>query len=153
MHSRLVGVITPIVLTLLLPAGVQAGGSEQACCDNKAQRHVSSVADPQLSPAPPIRQLAEVWFLRPTLIGKAIVQGHYVIEHDLDRMASGEPCTHVYAFGNRQKPIATFHCTHLERDRVAQNQVVLATMADGMQKLMEFQFAGEYAAHGYPPER
>ena len=89
----------------------------------------------------------------PTVVGRSILQGRYVIEHDNDRMARGEPCTHVYAFADQQNPVATFHCTHLERDRADQNQVVLATMPDGRKKLTEFQFAGEHAAHGYPSGR
>jgi hypothetical protein len=110
--------------------------------------------DPQLNPAPPVRQATEVWFQRPVLVGRAILQGRYVIEHDNDRMARGEPCTHLYAYDDRSTPVATFHCTHLERDRASQNVVVLTTVPDGnMQKLTEFQFAGENFAHGYPSVR
>jgi hypothetical protein len=68
-------------------------------------------------------------------------------------MARGEPCTHIYAFNDRSTPIAAFHCTHLERDRADQNLVVLVTMPDGMQRLVEFQFAGETGSHGYPTVR
>jgi hypothetical protein len=107
-------------------------------------------ADPQINPAPPVRQTIDVWFKRPTWVGKSILLGHYVIEHDNDRMARGEPCTHIYAYDDRDTPVVTFHCTHLERDRAHQPTVALATMPDGFQKLTEFQFAGESAAHGYP---
>jgi hypothetical protein len=107
-------------------------------------------ADPQINPAPPVRQSIDVWFKHPTWVGKSILLGHYVIEHDNDRMARGEPCTHVYAFDDRENPVATFHCIHLERDRASQPTVGLATMPDGFKRLTEFQFAGESAAHGYP---
>ncbi len=101
-----------------------------------------------------MRQAAEVWFQRPVIVGKAILQGHYVIEHDNDRMARGEPCTHLYAFNDRTTPVATFDCTHLERDRAPQSIVVLTTTSDGnMQRLTEFQFAGDSLAHGYPTGR
>ncbi len=107
-----------------------------------------------MNPAPPVRQTAEVWFQRPVLVGRAILQGRYVVEHDNDRMARGEPCTHLYAYNDRVTPVARFHCTHLERERASQNVVVLATTSDGnMQKLTEFQFAGESFAHGYPSVR
>ena len=151
---------------LLAPAAVEASCCDQkghaahqaqACCDKPCcQDHkaVEVKADPQLNPAPPVRQTAEVWFQRPVLVGRAILQGHYVIEHDNDRMARGEPCTHLYAFNDQTTPIATFDCTHLERDRAAQNTVVLTTTSDGsMQRLTEFQFAGETFAHGYPSVR
>ena len=107
--------------------------------------------DPQLNPAPPVRQLAEVWFKTPVMVGRSILQGRYVIEHDNDRMTRGEPCTHIYAFNDRSKPVAAFACTHLERDRADQNTVSLITGPDGRMKVLtEFQFAGETAAHGYP---
>jgi hypothetical protein len=128
------------------------------CCTHQHPAEPETIAfdwqnDPQLAPAPPVRQLAEVWFHRPVLVGKAILQGRYVIEHDNERMARGEPCTHIYAFDDRSKPVAAFHCTHLERDRADQNLVVLVTEANGMQRLVEFQFAGETASHGYPAAR
>lgn len=143
----------------------QAQGAQhaQACCDKPCCKDHKSVEpsaldllamDPQLNPAPPVRQAVEVWFHRPVLVGRAILQGHYVIEHDNDRMARGEPCTHVYAYNDRVTPVAMFECAHLERDRASQNVVVLVTTADGsMQKLTEFQFAGESFAHGYPTVR
>ena len=110
--------------------------------------------DPQLAPAPPVRQLTEVWFHRPVLVGKHILQGRYVIEHDNERMARGEPCTHIYAYDDQQVPVVKFHCTHLERDRAGKNTVVLYTTSDGsMQVMQEFQFAGEAFAHGVPAER
>jgi hypothetical protein len=110
--------------------------------------------DPQLNPAPPVRQATQVWFQRPVRIGGSILQGRYVIEHDNDRMARGEPCTHIYAYEDRTKPVVTFHCTHLERDRNGTNTVVLVSTGDGtMQKMTEFQFAGEIAAHGVPSVR
>ena len=145
---------------------------EAACCEQNHQAHQAKACcadhhateptiverfmetDPQLNPAPPARQVVEVWFTRPTLIGRAIVQGRYVIEHDNDRMARGEPCTHVYAYGDQKNPVATFHCTHLERDRAGNNVVMLIDDGpSGMKRLTEFQFAGETASHGYPNVR
>ena len=160
MHLKLFAVAAVAAFALLLPARAIAAGSDQACCDKamaccEKKGHVHDVIadDPQLNPAPPIRQMTEVWFMRPTLIGRSIVQGRYVIEHDNERMARGEPCTHIYAFNDRETPVATFHCTHLERDRADHARVVVVTLPDGMQKLTEFQFAGESAAHGYPTVR
>jgi hypothetical protein len=172
MHFKLLIGAAITGVFLLAPAAVEASCCDQkghgahqasACCDKpccKDQKSVEGSAiemllemDPQLNPAPPVRQTAEVWFHRPVLVGRSILQGRYVIEHDNDRMARGEPCTHLYAYDDRTTPIATFHCTHLERDRPSQNVVVLVTTADGMQRLTEFQFAGEHVAHGYPTVR
>ena len=137
----------------------QSGCCVQPCCADAKAVEPSAIEillamDPQFNPAPPVRQATEVWFQRPVLVGRAILQGRYVIEHDNDRMARGEPCTHLYAYNNRVTPVATFHCTHLERDRASQNIVVLANTGDGsMQQLREFQFAGESFSHGAPPTR
>jgi hypothetical protein len=110
--------------------------------------------DPQWAPAPPVRQLTEIWFHRPVLVGRHILQGRYVIEHDNDRMARGEPCTHIYAYNDQKNPVVAFHCTHFERDRPGKNTAVVASVGDGtMQQLLEFQFAGETASHGVPSER
>jgi hypothetical protein len=165
MHFKLLVAAAITGVFLLTPAPVEA-----SCCDQKghAAQHLcckeqnvepSAIQmlldlDPQFTPAPPVKQTTEVWFHRPVLAGRAILQGRYVIEHDNDRMARGEPCTHLYRYNDQETPVATFHCTHLERDRASQNVVVLTTTSDGnMQRLSEFQFAGERFAHGYPSAR
>ncbi len=173
MRFKLIAAGAVAGLFLLAPAAADAACCEQhsarhnpaGCCDMPCCKDAKTAAepsiveqfmsmDPQLNPAPPVRQLAEVWFHRPVLVGRAILQGRYVIEHDNDRMARGEPCTHIYAFNDRTKPVAAFHCTHLERGRADQNTVSLATAPDGLMKVLtEFQFAGETAAHGYPTVR
>lgn len=175
MHFKLLAVGAVAGLFLLAPAAAdasccdqkahsaqhhQAGCCDMPCCqDDKTGAEPSIVemflsADPQLSSALPVRQRAEVWFHRPVLVGKSILQGRYVIEHDNDRMARGEPCTHIYAYHDQKTPVVAFHCTHLERDRADQNRVVVYTTSDGnLQKLTEFQFAGETASHGYPTVR
>lgn len=135
--------------------------SKPACCDMDccktdkpaepgAIEVLMSTARQSISDAP-ARQSAEVWFTRPVFAGTAMLLGHYVIEHDYDRMARGEACTHIYAYDDRTKPVSSFHCTHLDRNPSKTNKVVLVTMPDGKtQKLTEFQFAGDPAGHGYP---
>lgn len=167
MHLKLLTVAFAAATLVAAPAPAAA-----ACCDQHAQSHGAccdmpcckdhhkatepSIVemmlqnDPQLNPAPPVRQTAEVWFHRPVLVGRSILQGRYVIEHDNNRMARGEACTHIYAHDDRESPVATFNCVHLERDRADENVVVLVSNTDGTQRLTEFQFAGETAAHGYP---
>jgi hypothetical protein len=101
----------------------------------------------------PARQTAVVWFHRPVWVGENVLMGKYVIEHDTDRMARGEPCTHIYAADAMTTPVVAFHCTHIDSDRPDKDTVVLATSPDGTRKLLYFQFAGEYGAHGYPNAR
>ena len=97
-----------------------------------------------------VRQRAEVWFHRPVWVGRNVLMGKYIIEHDTERQARGEPCTHIYAAADPDNPVVTFHCTHLEGEKDNRNVVALQTMGDGIRKLLWFQFAGETAAHGYP---
>lgn len=172
MYFKLTAAAAVAGLFLLAPAASEASCCDQmaghhekaACCDQPSCNETKPVEpsaidlfvtmDPQAVPTPPAIQATEVWFQRPTLVGRSILQGRYVIEHDNDRMARGEPCTHIYAFNNRSTAVVTFHCTHLERDASSRNVVVLANTADvSMQQLMEFQFAGEAFAHGYPQGR
>lgn len=99
------------------------------------------------------RQTAVVWFHQPVVVGRTVLLGKYVIEHDTDRQARGEPCTHIYAAGKLTAPVATFHCTHLDATHADHDTVVLGALQDGLRKLVRFQFAGESAAHGYPTDR
>ena len=168
MHLKFFAAAGVAALLCFMPSSAFAACCDQnhACCEKAAapccEHHgaTSDISvldllpiDTQLSPSPAARQTFEVWFKRPTWVGKTILQGRFVIEHDNDRMARGEPCTHIYAFDDREKPMATFHCTHLERGLAGQNTVVLTTEPNGWQRLTEFQFAGETASHGYPTER
>lgn len=133
---------------------------DMPCCKDKDAAKFDAVGilltldQPLVAVTTPAKQLTDVWFHRPVTVGRHILQGRYVIEHDNDRMARGEPCTFIYAYEDRTKPVLTFHCTHLVRDPVKKNTVVLYSLGDGtMQKMLEFQFEGETASHGVPTER
>jgi hypothetical protein len=132
---------------------------DMPCCKDQHEMKLGAVGillsmdQPLAAVTTPAKQLTDVWFHRPVTVGRHILRGHYVIEHDNDRMARGEPCTFIYAFEDRTKPVLTFHCTHLVRDPVKKNTVVLSSLGDGMQKMLEFQFEGETASHGVPAER
>jgi hypothetical protein len=101
----------------------------------------------------PTRQTALVLFQRPVWVGQTVLMGKYIIEHDTERQARGEPCTHIYAFKDRTIPVVAFHCTHLEGERNEKAVVVLESLPNGQQRLVQFQFAGDIAAHGYPTDR
>jgi hypothetical protein len=133
---------------------------DMPCCKEPAKTEQAKVEPSAIDyllaagfvPAGPVRQEVMVWFQRPVLVGRSILQGQYIIQHDNERMARGEPCTHIYAYNDRTKPVVTFHCTHIEREKAKTSTVVVQTGVD-MQKLQEFQFAGETAAHGFPNVR
>ena len=136
----------------------EKAGCDMPCCNKDAGIRgvaIQLTLDPLATVAEaPVRQTAEVWLRRPVWAGDTVLQGRYVIEHDNDRMARGEPCTHIYAFNDQTKPLVAFHCVHLERASGKTNTVVLESIGDGQhQKLQAFQFAGETGAHGFPTVR
>ncbi len=116
----------------------------------------------------PTRQWAIVNFARTTQVaGYALNAGQYLIAHDFDKMDRGEPCTSIYSFGESgtgiQKEVVAFHC--IPRDRPVADQTRLAmdtvpgdtagcTFSWGwnMDKLTEYQFAGDTEGHGVPEE-
>lgn len=178
MYLRLLAPIGLAGLLLASPAFAAAPccqemKADKACCDmpcckdhagmDHAQMPMAEASAVDLffqmeQPVPAVvtasaRQATEVWFMQPVRVGDKILQGRYVIEHDNDRMARGEPCTHIYAFNDQKTPVVAFHCTHLERGAVKGNTVVLQPNADGFKTFTEFQFNGETAAHGYPTIR
>jgi hypothetical protein len=139
-----------------------AGACDMPCCQDDAtlsavdvliamdqQAIVPGATHQHASP----RQAAVVFFQRPVWVGSTVLMGKHVIEHDTDRQARGEPCTHIYAADDLKTPVATFHCTHLDTEKSDKAMVVLQTTADGQQKFLQFQFAGDEAAHGFPTDR
>src|SRR5436190_8530626 len=102
MHFKLLAAAGAAAFLLLSPARADASccdKKDMACCEQKDMTccgadlnaiDVLLAMDPQINPAPVVRQSTEVWFQRPVMVGRNILQGHYVIEHDNDRMARGE---------------------------------------------------------------
>lgn len=140
------------VLMLSMPARASA---EDRCGDKACLMASHAQHAPAVTAETPARQYAKVWFMRPTQIGRHVLQGQYIVEHDTDRQARGEPCTYIYAANNRRVPVVTFHCTHLERPSHDDASVTVVSTGDisGLVKLTEFQFARDAAAHGVPSIR
>ena len=157
--------LTPIALvSFILLGAAPAAATAAGCCDGLPPAcctHESPVSVVAPSPAVdsewerplaavPFRQKMVVTFDRPTWIGRAVLMGKYVIEHDTGRMVMGLPCTYIYTANDLDSPVATLHCVHIDTERAENHTVTLITMPDGMRKFAQFQFAGEDAAHGYP---
>ena len=104
----------------------------------------------QLPDVAPVRQTLAVTFRNPVKVRDYILMGRYIIEHDTDRMARGEPCTHIYEYDNPSRPVVAFHCVHLTRPRTPRNTVSLISRGELPVVMTEFQFAGDSAAHGLP---
>jgi hypothetical protein len=102
-----------------------------------------------------VREYAKVRFTSPVRIGENVLMGEYIIEHDVDRMARGGPCTHIYSAKDRTKPVVAFHCRHLLRPVNTLEKTMVTLRRDynsGGQAyiLTEFQYAGAREAHGVP---
>ena len=102
----------------------------------------------------PTKEYAKVKFLDPVRILDNVLMGEYLIEHDTDRMARGGPCTYIYKFSDRTKPVVTFHCRHLNRAKSSRATVTVRRAYDMSPTrgfiMTEFQFAGSADGHGVP---
>lgn len=148
-----------------MPCCKDGGECNMPCCKDKATAQQDGDAieilfaldgqklEPLTVESTPTTQTAVVFFQRPVWVGQTVLMGKYIIEHDTDRQARGEACTHIYAASDPKTPVAKFHCTHLDVNPTATDVVVLQSLGDGSQKFLQFQFKGEAAAHGYPMGR
>lgn len=111
---------------------------------------------PSEMPGQPLRarQLAKLVFASPVRVMNVWLQGTYLVEHDGERMARGEPCTHIYRI-NQKKPVVTFFCEHLHRNVADRGTVTLKRVGimPATFELVEFQFEGSADAHGVPQTR
>jgi hypothetical protein len=143
MRSRIVvGVL--LVLGMLSPATLATSGARTS----------------------PVRQWAIVNFHRTTDVsGRLLAAGQYLIVHDAEKMARGEACTTFYCFGKSgngaQEEAVSFHCIPQEREASGKTTLTIIPLpcdtpecTDGwsgmMDKLIEYQFAGDAEGHGVP---
>jgi hypothetical protein len=127
-----------------------------ACC-----KHGGAMAMPADDPAiamaglgllnpQPVKYI-DALFRDPVRVANAVLMGRYVIEHDDERMARGEPCTHIYEADDLRAPVVRFHCEHLERPAADVATLVLEpSINPAVKTLKEFQFRGETSSHGVP---
>lgn len=111
-------------------------------------------ATPQSKAEGPTKESAVVEFAQTVKLQGVLLRGEYVIVHDEERMARGEPCTWIYrsAKGKEGALVASFHCVHVERAK-AKNFVVHFQTRNtpyDTPEVLEFQFAGSTASHRVP---
>ncbi len=103
--------------------------------------------------AAPRRESAVVEFTQTVKLQNVLLRGEYLIVHDEELMARGEPCTYIY-HGNRVDPaklVVSFHCIPVERDRVNGFKVTLSHPTTyGVPEVQEYQFAGSTEGHQVP---
>ena len=102
-------------------------------------------------------QSAMATFARPTWVTGRLLIGTYLVVHDDDRMARGEPCTSFYRVGTRGlnplDEVVSFHCIPRQRKPVRGfSMTVASNEIKATDTLLEFQFAGDSEGHGVPLE-
>jgi hypothetical protein len=79
--------------------------------------------------------------------------GSYLVVHDDDRMAKGEPCTSIYAFDPARGPQALaveFMCKPSQREVCDRTTFSLRRDDAGPSRVTEYQFAGDTEVHEVP---
>lgn len=109
--------------------------------------------------AQPGKEMAVVEIPDKTKLLKATLQGKYILVHDDEKMARGEPCFYVFEYSQDpagqpevkpDKLVVSFHCEPVQREKA--NHVVLTYgMASAtLFELREIQFAGSSEGHRVP---
>lgn len=81
------------------------------------------------------------------------LRGQYLVVHDDERMARGEPCLYIYSVsGNRLGNLeVAFHCQPIKRDRASHFRVVASRRNwFDVPEVLEIQFPGTDRAHQVP---
>ena len=109
------------------------------------------------SGAQPRRHTAIIRFDRPTWVASEMLVGSYLVVHDDDRMARGEPCTTIHRLGvsaSSESEVVAFHCVPRTRGPASTFRVTIdSSLASGADTLVEYQFAGDTEGHGVPLAR
>lgn len=103
--------------------------------------------------AVPVRRIAVVRFLNPTVVAGAFVMGTVVFEHDDEKMANGQPCTTVYRYKSKGvlgEPIVSFMCTPKDRPLATKFEATVISTPSWPDHLLEYQITGEREGHGVP---
>ena len=106
------------------------------------------------SAAAPHREFAVVEFADTVKLGGVLLRGEYLVVHDEERMANGEPCTYIYHGKqiDEAKLVASFHCIHVERERATAFKATIVRRATpyDVPEVKEIQFAGSKDGHKVP---
>jgi hypothetical protein len=102
----------------------------------------------------PRREKAVVEFSETVKLQGVLLRGEYIVVHDEERMARGEPCTYIYKSKNGKEGelVVSFHCEHVDRAKAKQFTVRLYNKhsAYDILEVVEFQFANSTAGHRVP---
>lgn len=109
---------------------------------------------PSVSGAAPRKETAVVEFAETVKLTGVLLRGQYLLVHDEERMARGEPCTWVYSGTeiNDAKLVASFHCIHVDREKTETLKVSFKRNVSpyATPEITEIQFAGSKDGHKVP---
>lgn len=102
-------------------------------------------------------QASRITFTQVTRVCGHYLMGDYIVVHDDNKTAAGEPCTTFYRLRPGKAAVAevSFHCIPKQRAPVAQTTITTiptagVTTATRSLELVDFQIAGDSEAHGVP---
>jgi hypothetical protein len=100
------------------------------------------------------RESAVVEFAETVKLQGVLLRGEYLIVHDEERMARGEPCTYIYRGKHQDETrlAAAFHCIHVDRERANALKITFSRHSTPYEvaEITEIQFAGSKDGHKVP---
>ena len=92
-----------------------------------------------------------VWahFRHPVLfVDQLLPEGDYLVVHDNDKSAMGEPCLYVYGESNIDEPLLAVHCVRKVQNPTERAKIVWGNIRrDNVREFGYIQFPGESFAH------
>lgn len=92
-----------------------------------------------------------VWahFIHPVLfMDRLLPEGDYLVVHDNEKSAMGEPCLFVYGESNLDDPLIAVHCVRKVQKPTERVKIVWGnTRRDNLREFGYIQFPGESFAH------
>ena len=120
---------------------------------------IAITLDSTATAVPPGKEMSVIDVPDKTKLLKAVLQGKYILIHDDEKMAQGDPCFSVYEYAEDQtgkpealpdKLVVSFHCQPVQRGKVNQIVLTLGMISSELFELREIQFAGSSEGHRVP---
>ncbi|MEK6288426.1 MAG: hypothetical protein AABO57_22135 [Acidobacteriota bacterium] len=108
---------------------------------------------------PPGKEMAVVDIPDRTKLLKATLEGKYILVHDDEKMARGEPCFYVYEYSQDpagqpelkpDKLVVSFHCEPVQHEKASRLVLTYGMASATLFELREIQFAGSSEGHRVP---
>lgn len=92
-----------------------------------------------------------VWahFIHPVVfVDRLLPEGDYLVVHDNEKSAMGEPCLYVYGKSDLDEPLLAIHCVRKTQEPTERTKIVWGSIRrDNVREFGYIQFPGESFAH------